>query len=237
MTLSPLARLRRDVYQANMALAASGLVLGTFGNVSGIDRQRGWVAIKPSGVPYEQLTAGRIAVVELASGKKVAGDLRPSSDLPTHLELYRAWATIGGVVHTHSLYATAWAQTGRAIPALGTTHADHFFGAVPCTRPLRAAEIKSEYEANTGRMIVEGLALAGVDPQDMPAALVASHGPFAWGSSAAFAVENAILLEYIAAMATETLTIRPAAKPISSALLNKHYRRKHGPDATYGQKR
>ena len=235
MTISPLARLRRDVYQANLALAASGLVLGTFGNVSGVDRQRGWVAIKPSGVPYDQLTAGRIAVVDLATGRAVAGDLRPSSDLPTHLELYRAWPSVGGVVHTHSLYATAWAQAGRPIPALGTTHADHFFGAVPCTRPLRPAEIRADYERNTGRVIVERL--AGVDPLDMPAALVASHGPFAWGQTAAFAVENAILLEYIAALATETLTIRPGARPISAALLNKHFRRKHGPNATYGQKR
>jgi L-ribulose-5-phosphate 4-epimerase len=228
--------LKQQVCDANLDLARSGLVLGTFGNVSGIDRDRGLVAIKPSGVPYDRLRPGDIVVVSLKTGRTVEGrrgQLRPSSDLPTHLELYRAFAGVGGIVHTHSLHATAWAQAGRDIPALGTTHADYFNGPVPCTRNLRPGEIRTDYEQNTGRVIVQRF--ARIDPLTMPAVLVAGHGPFTWGRSPGDAVHNAILLEYVASLAWMTLGINPAAQPISDVLLEKHFSRKHGAGAYYGQ--
>lgn len=230
------AKLRREVLDANLALARSGLVAGTFGNVSGIDRAADVVAIKPSGVPYDQLTAAKIVLVSLKTGNPLAGSLRPSSDLPTHLELYRAFKSIGGVSHTHSIYASAWAQAGRAIPPMGTTHADHFAGPVPCTRPMRPAEVRGEYERNTGLVIVERFTRARLDPADYPAVLVASHGPFTWGASAGESVANAIMLEYCAQLATLTLRVNPSARPMPAALLAKHFSRKHGPRAYYGQR-
>ncbi len=230
--------LKRQVCRANLALVRSGLVAGTFGNVSGIDRSRGLVAIKPSGVDYERLTPAGIVLVSLDDGAVVGSrrgaGLRPSSDLPTHLELYRAFPSIGGAAHTHSLHATAWAQACRAIPALGTTHADHFHGPVPCTRPLRAAEIRGDYERNTGRVIVEVFARTG--PDDVPAVLVAGHGPFTWGPTPAAAVQTSVMLEHVATLAALTLGIQPICRPIPRPLLDRHFRRKHGPDAYYGQR-
>ncbi|MDD4891550.1 MAG: L-ribulose-5-phosphate 4-epimerase AraD, partial [Phycisphaerae bacterium] len=231
-----LTQLRRDVLDANLALARGGLVSGTFGNVSGVDRERGVVAIKPSGVPYEKLTAAKIVLVSLADGKIVGGTLQPSSDLATHLDLYGAFPTIGGVAHTHSPHATAFAQARRAIPALGTTHADYFFGPIPCTRRMRPAEIARDYEPNTGRVIVERIQPIG--PANMPAVLVANHGPFAWGATAAEAVEHAAMLEYVASLASLTLRICPGSPTLADPqLVKKHFSRKHGPDAYYGQRR
>jgi L-ribulose-5-phosphate 4-epimerase len=207
-------------------------VLFTFGNASGIDRAAGLVAIKPSGVPYDQLKPSDIVVVDL-DGKPVRGDLRPSSDLPTHLALYRAFEGIGGVVHTHSRWATVWAQAGREIPCFGTTHADYFDGAVPVTDPLPAEEINGDYESNTGLAIVRRFQT--LDPLARPAVLVAGHGPFAWGRSASEAVHHAVILEELAHMALETVALNPNAQPISQALLDRHFLRKHGPGAYYGQ--
>jgi L-ribulose-5-phosphate 4-epimerase len=228
--------LARRVWRANVALGRSGLVFGTFGNVSGIDRARGVVAIKPSGVGYEHLRPQQIVLVSLETGEAVSGRLRPSSDLPTHLELYRAFPSIGGVVHAHGLHATAWAQAAMAIPPLGTTHADYFAGPVPCTRPLRPAEIRRDYERHTGRVIVETFA-APLDPAALPGVLVAHHGPFAWGATPDEAVHHALVLEYLASLATLTRCLQPSIKPIAPALLAKHFSRKHGPDAYYGQAR
>lgn len=229
-----LEKLKQDVCAANLMLVSEGLVVHTFGNVSGVDRAAGMVVIKPSGVSYGTMAPEHMVVVSLADGRVVEGTLRPSSDTPTHLELYRAFAQIGGVVHTHSPAATAWAQAHRDMPAYGTTHADYFHGAVPCTRPLSAAEIQGDYESNTGKVIVERL--AGINPSAMPAVLVAGHGPFTWGSSPADAVHNASILEYLAGMATQTERVNPAAKPVPQVLLDKHYFRKHGPGKYYGQK-
>jgi L-ribulose-5-phosphate 4-epimerase len=227
-----LEALRTEVYEANLELVRRGLVLYTFGNASGLSREQGLVAIKPSGVPYEKMTPADMVIVDL-DGRVVEGALRPSSDLPTHLALYRAFPSIGGVVHTHSRHATAWAQACREIPCFGTTHADYFHDPVPVTVPLTPAEIESEYEANTGVAIVR--LLEARDPLGCPAALVAGHGPFCWGKSAATAAHMAAIVEELAAMALQTLLINPAAPPISEALRDKHYFRKHGPKAYYGQ--
>jgi L-ribulose-5-phosphate 4-epimerase len=225
--------LKREVCQANLELVKAGLVLLTWGNASGIDRERGLMVIKPSGVPYSELTPARMVVVAMADGAVVEGRLRPSSDAPTHRVLYGAFPQVGGVVHTHSLHATAWAQARRDLPALGTTHADTWHEAVPCTRALKPAEIRTDYELNTGRVIVERL--AGVDPLGCPGVLVASHGPFTWGRSVADAVEHSIVLEFVAQLATESLRLRPGLSAMPAVLRNQHFFRKHGPGATYGQ--
>jgi L-ribulose-5-phosphate 4-epimerase len=226
--------LKKAVLEANLELVRRGLVHDTWGNASGINRARGLIAIKPSGVAYDVMRPEDMTIVSLATGKVVEGGYRPSSDTPTHLELYRAFKTIGGVVHTHSLYASAWAQANRDVPALGTTHADQFHGAVPCTRKLKTAEIRDDYERNTGRVIVERF--RRLDPERMPAVLVASHGPFTWGATPAEAAVNADVLEQVARMASETLLIAPRILPMQAALLDKHFFRKHGHLAYYGQK-
>jgi L-ribulose-5-phosphate 4-epimerase len=228
-----LLRLQTEVLEANLELVRRGLVLYTFGNASGIDRETGLVAIKPSGVPYEKMTPADMVICDL-EGKMVKGQLRPSSDLDTHLELYRAWPAIGGVVHTHSESATAWAQAGRSIPAYGTTHADYFYGPVPATEPLSDAEIQGDYVLNTGKAIVRRF--AGIDPMAVPAVLVAGHAPFTWGKTAMDAAHNAVILEFVARMAFHTAVLSPEGKGVSQALLDRHYFRKHGADATYGQK-
>ena len=228
-----LERLKREVCRANLDLVQAGLVVETWGNASGIDRQRGLVVIKPSGVPYAGMTPRQMVVVSLESGKVVEGRFKPSSDTPTHLVLYRAFAGIGAVVHTHSLYATAWAQAKKDLPSYGTTQADYCYGSVPCTRLLTAAEIRSDYEANTGRVIVERF--RKLDPLQHPAVLVASHAPFVWGKDVAGAVCNAVVIEYIARLASETLRLNPKLQPMQPALLDKHFLRKHGPHAYYGQ--
>jgi L-ribulose-5-phosphate 4-epimerase len=229
-----LEKLKREVCEANLKLVAEGLVIQTWGNVSGLDRAAGRMVIKPSGVPYADIKPEHMVVVSLRTGEVLEGRLKPSSDTPTHLVLYRAFKNIGGIVHTHSMYATIWAQARRDIPALGTTHADYFHGPVPCTRQLKPREIRADYEANTGHVIVE--CFKRRDPLACPAALVASHAPFAWGKTVADAVHNAIVLEHLARMASETLRVNPAIRPMPSALLDKHYHRKHGPAAYYGQK-
>ena len=228
-----LERLREEVLEANLELVRRGLVLYTFGNASGIAREEGLVVIKPSGVAYDALKPSDLVVVNL-DGKIVEGTLRPSSDLPTHLILYRAFAGIGGVAHTHSRAATSWAQAQREIPCFGTTHADYFHGPVPVTKPLKPAEIRSDYEANTGHAIVRRF--AKIDPLRCPAVLVAGHAPFCWGRTPAEAAHIAVVVEEIAAMALSTLRANPKARPIAKALHNKHFLRKHGKDAYYGQK-
>lgn len=230
-----LEKLKAEVCQVNRDLVAEGLVIQTWGNASGIDRERGLVVIKPSGVPYDGMKPEHQVVVSLETGKVVEGRLKPSSDTPTHLELYRAVPHIGGIVHTHSLYATAWAQAGKGIPSYGTTQADYWHGDVPCTRSLTPREIKSDYEANTGRVIVETLRKRKLDPLQHPAVLVASHGPFTWGKDVNDAVLNAVVLEFVARLASETLRINPRTKPMPSVLLDKHFLRKHGPGSYYGQ--
>ncbi|HTV42893.1 MAG TPA: L-ribulose-5-phosphate 4-epimerase [Candidatus Sulfotelmatobacter sp.] len=229
-----LEELKSAVCKANLDLVAEGLVIQTWGNASGIDRERGLVAIKPSGVPYGGMKPEHMVIVSLADGKVVEGNLKPSSDTPTHLELYRAFTEIGGVVHTHSLYATAWAQAKRKIPSFGTTQADYWFGDVPCTRAMTPKEIKTDYEKNTGRVIIE--TFKKLNPLEHPAVLVASHGPFTWGATPDDAVHNASVLEFVARLASETLRINPKTKPMHSVLLNKHFLRKHGAKAYYGQK-
>jgi L-ribulose-5-phosphate 4-epimerase len=228
-----LQELRERVVDANMRLVREGLVELTFGNASAVDREAGVMAIKPSGVAFAALRADDIPVLDLATGAVVAGTLRPSSDTPTHLALYRAFAAVGGVVHTHSPYATAWAQARRAVPCLGTTHADHFAGAVPVTRALRADEIAAGYEEATGAVIVE--TLGSIDPLAMPGVLVCSHGPFTWGSGPEEAVENAVALEVVAASTYRALRLTADAEPISAELLAKHHGRKHGSASYYGQ--
>ncbi len=227
--------LRRQAWQAYQDLVLTGLVQLTFGNASAIDRAAGLLAIKPSGLPASSLLVEDIVVVALDSGAVVSGRRRPSSDLPTHLVLARALPEAGAIIHTHSPAATAWAQAHRPIPCLGTTHADHFRGAVPVTRPMTAAEIEGDYEAATGRLIVETIQALGAGQGDMPAALVSDHGPFVWGPDAGAAVTNAIALELVAAIALDTLALAAEAGPISAALLERHHGRKHGPRATYGQ--
>jgi len=228
-----LNELKERVCQANIDLVHQGLVVQTFGNVSGVDRESGHVVIKPSGVSYDQMKPKQMVVLSLATGEIVEGDLRPSSDTPTHLAFYRAFESVGGVVHTHSTYASAWAQARRDLPAFGTTHADFFHGPIPITRELTADEIADDYEANTGTVIVERF--AELDPAAMPAVLVAGHGPFAWGPTVEKAVENGVALEIVARLAIETLRINADAQPLSQAQLNKHFFRKHGPGAYYGQ--
>jgi len=229
-----LDKLKAQVCQANLDLVARALVIETWGNASGIDRKRGLVVIKPSGVPYAEMKPAQMVVVSLATGKVVQGKLKPSSDTATHLELYRAFPQIGGIIHTHSLYATAWAQACRPIPAYGTTQADYWHGEVACTRSLTPKEIKTDYEANTGRVIVERI--KKLNPLDHPAVLVANHGPFTWGENVAEAVHNAVILEFVARLASETLRIAPKAKPMPAVLLDKHFLRKHGAGAYYGQR-
>jgi L-ribulose-5-phosphate 4-epimerase len=232
---SAYAVLRDQVLEANLEIVSAGLVVLTFGNVSAADRDAGVMAIKPSGVPYGELTADAIIVLDLESGAVIAGDTRPSSDTPTHLVLYRAFLEVGGVVHTHSPYATAWAQADRELPCLGTTHADHFDGPVPVTRRLRPAEIADEYERLTGEVIVETFSEREVAPLGIPAVLVACHGPFAWGTNVSQAVETAVALEAVAASALRTELLSPGAEPIDPDLRRRHFRRKHGDTAYYGQ--
>ncbi|MFI5258121.1 MAG: L-ribulose-5-phosphate 4-epimerase AraD [Candidatus Limnocylindrales bacterium] len=236
MSSLSLPDLRDEVLRANQALVRAGLVTLSFGNASGVDRSAGVLVIKPSGVPYDELAPEDMVVVSLEDGSVVEGDLRPSSDTPTHLLLYRRFPQIGGVVHTHSTAATAWAQAGMQIPLLGTTHADHFHGPVPVTRRLTRTEVAGEYETTTGAVIVETLERLGLSAGEMPAALVASHGPFTWGSDAGDAVDNAIALEAVAAMATQTLAINPQVRPVAAYLRERHFQRKHGPGAYYGQR-
>ena len=229
------ADLREAVWRANLALVREGLVTLSFGNASGVDRERGVLVIKPSGVPYADLRPQDLVEVAIEDGRVLGGSLRPSSDTPTHLALVRRYPSVGGVVHTHSTAATAWAQAHRAIPPLGTTHADHFRGAVPVTRDLRSDEIAGAYEELTGSVIVETLDGLGLDAEAMPAVLVASHGPFTWGRDVREAVEAAVALELVATMAEQTLALAPSIGPIGDDLLERHFTRKHGPGATYGQ--
>lgn len=229
-----LKALREEVLEANLELVRRGLVIFTFGNASGCDRASGRIVIKPSGVPYDRLAPDDLVVTDL-EGKIVEGNLRPSSDLLTHVALYRAFPAIGGVVHTHSRYATAWAQSGVEIPCFGTTHADYFRGAIPTTRLMLPNEIEAEYEWNTGLVIAERF--ANLDPLAMPAVLVAGHAPFCWGKSVSDAAHNAAILEELAHMAYLTVTIRADAAAISETLRDKHFLRKHGPGAYYGQPR
>lgn len=228
-----LEKLKEDVFRANLDLVKHGLVIMTFGNVSGFDRASGLMVIKPSGVSYNEMTVNDMVVTDLG-GAVIEGTLKPSTDTSTHLALYKAFPAIGGVVHTHSTHATAWAQAGAAIPCLGTTHADYFHGAVPVTRRLTAEETDSDYEYNTGLLIVE--ALGSVDPLTMPAALVNSHAPFTWGVTPAQAVHVAVILEEVARMAALTVSIAPPQE-IDKHLLDRHYLRKHGGSAYYGQKK
>ena len=229
-----LEALKEQVCKANLELVRHGLVTFTWGNVSGIDREAGLVVIKPSGVAYETMMAEDMVVVSLETGGVVEGKWKPSSDTPTHLVLYRAFSNIGGIVHTHSRWATSWAQAGKGIDAFGTTHADYFYGQIPCTRKMTAGEIAGEYEKETGNVIVETFAEKSAN--DIPAVLVHSHGPFAWGTDADNAVHNAVVLEEFAFMAFHTLAINPDQKTMQQALMDKHYLRKHGKNAYYGQK-
>jgi|BarGraNGADG00312_1021997.scaffolds.fasta_scaffold04705_2 L-ribulose-5-phosphate 4-epimerase len=235
MAALALPELRDAVWRANLALAEAGLVTLSFGNASGLDPASGVLLIKPSGVPYAELRPEQLVAVAIENGLVLEGDLRPSSDTPTHIALYRRYPEIRGVVHTHSTAAASWAQACRSIPPLGTTHADHFRGPVPVTRQLREEEVAGDYELATGEVIVETLERLGLSASDMPAALVASHGPFTWGPSARAAVDNAIALEAVAAMASQTFALAPGAADIRGYLLERHFRRKHGPAAYYGQ--
>ena len=229
-----LKALKKQVLEANLMLPEHRLVTFTWGNVSGIDRKRGLVVIKPSGVPYETMTAEDMVVVDLA-GEVVEGKWKPSSDTATHLALYNAFPCIGGVVHTHSRWATTFAQAGMDIPAMGTTHADYFYGDIPCTRPMTDEEIGGEYEAETGRVIIETFNAAGKSPEAIPGVLVYSHGPFVWGKDAFEAVHNAVVMEEVAFMDWHALMLNPEHREIQQALLDRHYLRKHGPGAYYGQ--
>lgn len=229
--------LREQVYEANMLLPRHGLVTFTWGNASQADRAAGVVAIKPSGVEYEALTPRDMVVLDLESGRVVEGGLNPSSDTRTHLELYRAFPDLGGVVHTHSPSAVAWAQAGRDIPCYGTTHADYFYGPVPCARQLTQAEIDEDYEKNTGAVIVETFRRRGLDPMHLPGVICSSHGPFTWGKDAAQAVYHAVVLEEVAKMAILTREVDPSASPAPQRVQDKHFLRKHGPAAYYGQSR
>ena len=235
MTTPAHTALREAVCEANRQLPASGLVKLTWGNVSAIDRESGVFGIKPSGIDYDALIPGDIVLLDL-DGNVVDGALRPSSDTKTHLELYRAWPRIGGITHTHSRYATIFSQADRGIPCLGTTHADHFHGEVPVCRALTPEEVDDDYERHTGLAIVEHFATHDIDPLAMPAVLQLHHAPFTWGRSAQASLDNAIALDMCAQMALETLRLNPEARPIPRHILDKHYLRKHGPDAYYGQK-
>ncbi|MCY8142963.1 L-ribulose-5-phosphate 4-epimerase [Bacillus haynesii] len=227
-----LESLKEQVLKANLQLEEYRLVTFTWGNVSGIDRENELVVIKPSGVKYSELKAEDLVVLNM-DGEIVEGDLKPSSDTPTHLYLYRQFQSIGGIVHTHSPWATSWAQSGKDIPSLGTTHADYYHGNIPCTREMDPDEIRSQYELNTGKVIAE--AFRHLDPLALPGVLVNNHGPFCWGKDALTAVHNAVVLEEVAKMAYRSLMLNPSLKPIKSALQDKHYFRKHGADAYYGQ--
>lgn len=229
-----LEQLKQQVYEANMELPKRGLVTYTWGNVSGIDRASGLFVIKPSGVEYDELRPEDLVVMDL-NGDKVEGDLNPSSDTRTHLELYKAFPDIGGVVHTHSPHAVAWAQAGRDIPAFGTTHADYFYGPIPCARALTQEEIDEDYEKNTGKVIIEEFTKRGIQPMHVPAVICTSHGPFTWGKDAAQAVYHAVVLEEVAKMAIYTIQIDPNAAPAPQRIQDKHFLRKHGPNAYYGQ--
>ena len=228
-----LEQLKQTVLEANLLLPKYNLVTFTWGNVSGIDRETGLVVIKPSGVPYEGMTAGDMVVVDL-DGTVRDGKWKPSSDTPTHLELYKAFPNIGGIVHTHSRWATTFAQAGMDIPAMGTTQGDYFYGAIPCTRPMTDAEINGEYEKETGTVIIE--TFGGRDPDAIPGVVVFSHGPFAWGKNPLDAVHNAVVMEEVAFMDWHAMMLNPNAGPMQQTLLNKHYLRKHGANAYYGQK-
>jgi L-ribulose-5-phosphate 4-epimerase len=230
-----LEQLIKDVLEANLQLPKHGLVTFTWGNVSGINRDLGLVVIKPSGVPYEELTLEDMVVVDL-EGNIIEGTKRPSSDTPTHLALYRSFEHVGGIVHTHSPWATAWAQAGRSIPALGTTHADYYYGEIPCTRTLTKEEVTRAYELETGNVIIETFETGGIDPLAMPGVLVSNHAPFCWGKNAHQAVHNAVVLEEVAKMALHTFQLNPQIEHIDQFLLDKHYLRKHGVNAYYGQK-
>ena len=225
--------LKKTVCEANIELQVQKLTIYSWGNVSGIDRAAGVVAIKPSGVPYDQLTPDKMVLIDL-DGNVIEGNLKPSSDMPTHLELYRNFEAVGGICHTHSANATIWAQACREIPCYGTTHADYFYGPIPVTEKMTADEIKSNYELNTGKVIAKRF--ADLDPVKMPAVLVANHGPFTWGKTPAEAVEAAVVLEQVAATALATIMLNPNQNQISKSLCNKHYLRKHGKNAYYGQK-
>lgn len=231
-----LEELKIKVYEANMELPKRNLVTYTWGNVSGIDREKGLFVIKPSGVEYDELKPEDLVVMDL-KGNKVEGEMNPSSDTKTHLVLYNKFPTIGGIVHTHSPYAVGWAQAGRDIPAYGTTHADYFYGSIPCARHLTQAELDEDYELNTGNIIVEEFAKRGIDPVADPAVICHSHGPFTWGKDAAQAVYHAVVLEEVAKMAIFTRMVDPCAAPAPQRIQDKHYMRKHGPNAYYGQKK
>ncbi len=229
-----LEELKQKVFEANLLLPKYGLVVFTWGNVSGIDREKGLVVIKPSGVDYDKMTADDMVVTDL-EGNVVEGKLKPSSDLHTHLEFYRNFKDIGGVVHTHSINAVAWAQAGKDIPALGTTHGDYFYGNIPCTRKMTDEEIHGEYELNTGKVVVEEFKTRNIDANNMPAVLVHSHGPFTWGKDPFDAVHNSVVLETLAEMALKTVIVNKDVEDMQSTLLDKHFLRKHGPGAYYGQ--
>lgn len=231
-----LEELKKQVCEANLELVARGIVIYTWGNVSGVDREKNMVVIKPSGVDYANMNPDDMVVVDINTGKVIEGKWNPSSDTATHLELYKKYKDIGGVVHTHSVNAAAFAQAGVPIPALGTTHADYFYGDIPCTRPLEENEVVNNYELNTGKVIIETIDRLGLNPMDMPGIIVNNHGPFTWGSSSAEAVFNAVVLERIAEIATKTLMLNPNAS-MHKYILDKHYYRKHGPNAYYGQKK
>ena len=231
-----LENLKQKVYEANMKLPEYGLVTFTWGNVSGIDRESGLVVIKPSGVDYEDLSPDKLVVLDL-DNNVVEGDLNPSSDTKTHLELYKAFPTLGGIVHTHSVNAVAWAQACEDIPCFGTTHADYFYGAIPCARHLTVEELEEDYERNTGKVIIECFKERGLDPKAVPGVICASHGPFTWGKDAAQAVYHAVVMEEVAKMARLTLAVKPSAVPAPQHVQDKHYMRKHGPNAYYGQKK
>lgn len=229
-----LEELKKKVYEANILLPKYGLVTFTWGNVSEIDRESGLFVIKPSGVDYDVMTPEDMVVMDL-NGKKIEGEMNPSSDMPTHLELYKAWKDIGGIVHTHSSYATSWAQAGRGIPCYGTTHADYFYGEIPCARCLTKDEIAEAYEENTGHLIVEEFARLKKDPAAVPAVLCKNHGVFTWGKNGTEAVHNAVVTEEVAKMAYRCEVINPQIKPAPQELQDKHYYRKHGANAYYGQ--
>lgn len=228
-----LERLKKEVLEANLELPERGLVVYTWGNVSGIDRSEGLVVIKASGVNYKDMTTEHMVVLDL-EGNIVEGKFRPSSDTPTHLALYKAFAGVGGIVHTHSTWATTWAQAQMGIPCLGTTHADYFYGEIPCTRPMMTNEIKGEYELETGNVIIE--VFKHKDPIQVPGVLVSNHGPFTWGKDPDEAVHNSVVLEQIAKTAYATCTLNPGIRPVSDILLDKHFLRKHGKNAYYGQR-
>ncbi len=229
-----LKELKKAVCKANLALPKHGLVTFTWGNVSGIDREKGLVVIKPSGVEYDEMEPEDMVVVDL-DGNRVEGRYKPSSDTPTHLAFYKAWPNVGGVVHTHSRWATSFAQAGRGIPAYGTTQGDYFYGEIPCTRLMTPDEIGGEYELETGNVVLETFRDRNIDPDQVPAVLVHSHGPFAWGTDPMNAVHNAVVLEEVAFMAFHALALTPDLPPMQQELLDKHYLRKHGPGAYYGQ--